>query len=316
MTRRKRGNNYKPPYYRDNYFQTASYNETLFRCMRDDILQVALSRFKWVNLPATCDARYLEWVLIHEGCATIAHPKEDPNYILTLRAVEQGQRNMYDNPRAWRAMGVTGETDFSCSWANAVFVWENETRFPIIQKINIWARELADIIRAKQINRFHTRMPLIISGASEQQFDMQNILKNITNGEPAIITTNGIDNIDVKVWNTNVEFLGVELTTEYENTWNVIYRELGIPSLPFKAERRVTAEVEAYENQNELAALSPLDTRRIAAKKYCDRFADYLPEGEFYPVWNKDVVSSNYDITHKYSTFLEQGGAAKQQWQK
>lgn len=307
MTRRKR-NTYKAPYYRDNYFQTVSYNETLFRCMRDDILQVALSRFKWVNLPDTCDARYLEWVLIHEGCATIAHPMDNPGYILSLRAVEQGPRNMYDNPRAWRAMGQTGETDFSCTWSNGVFMWENETRFPIIQKINIWARELADIIRSKQINRFHTRMPVIISGASEQQFDMQNILKNITNGEPAIITTNGIDNIDVKVWNTNVDFLGTDLTTEYENTWNVIYRELGIPSMPFKAERRVTAEVEAYENQNELAALSPLDTRRVAAKKYCDRFADNLPYGEFYPVWNKDVVSDNYNITHKFATFLEEGG--------
>lgn len=307
MTRRKRSRGFKPSY-RDNYFQTDSYNNALFLAMRDDIMQVALSRFKWVNLPPTCDARYLEWTLIHEGCATIAHPKSDPSCVLSLKAVQQGERNMYDNPRAWRAVGATGKTDFGCDWGNGVFIWDNETRYPVLSKINIWARELADIIRAKQINRFHMRMPVIISGASEHQFDMQNILKNISNGEPAIITTDGIENINVRVWNTGVEFLGETLTSEYENTWNIIYKELGIPSMPFKSERRVEAEVNSYKRQNQLAALSPLDMRRVAAKKYCERFGDSLADGEFYPVWNNDLITDNYELVHKFDTYLQSDG--------
>lgn len=304
MSRRKRKRAFRPSY-RDNYFQTDGYNNALYLAMRDDILQVAMSRFKWVNLPPTCDARYLEWILIHEGCATIAHPKSNPACVLSLKAVQQGEPNMYDNPRSWRAMGSTGKTDFKCDWSNGVFMWENESRYPLLSKINIWARELADIIRAKQINRFHQRMPVIISGASEHQFDMTNLLKNITNGEPAIITTDGIENINVKVWNTGVEFLGEELTNEYENTWNIIYRELGIPSMPVKSERRVEAEVSTYSSQNKLAALSPLDMRRTAAQKYCERFGDTLAHGDFYPVWNNDLISANYDLMHKWSTFMD-----------
>lgn len=304
MTRKKRNRKPFRPDYRDNYWQTDAYNQQLFLSMRDDILQVALSRFKWVNLPETCDARFLEWTLLHEGAATIAFPKGHEDMILSLRAVQQLSRNMYDNPKRWRAMGITGKTDFLCDWNNGVFMWENETRFPTLTKINIWARELADIIRAKQVNRFHQKMPVIISGASEHQFDMSNLLKQITNGEPAVITTNGIDNIDVKVWNTGVEFHGQDYTEEYENTWNIIYRELGIPSMPFKTERMVTAEVDNYSSQNKLAALSPLDTRRVAAEKFCERFHSILPKGDFYPVWNNDNISDNYDIVHRFDTLL------------
>lgn len=301
MSRKKR--NFRPNY-RDNYWQTEAYNQNLFYMLRDDITQLALSRFKWVNLPETCDARYLEWTLLYEGAATIAFPVRDPSKIMSLKMVQQGEPNCYDNPRSWDAIGATGRTRFRCTWSNGVVVFDNVTRYPLIQKINLWARELADIIRCKQVNRFSVKMPVIISGASESGFDMANLLKQISNGEPAVIATNGIDNVDVRVWNTDVPFLGKELTAEYENTWNIIYKELGIDSLPFKAERRIEDEVTDTMQPTELAALSPLDCRRSAAAKFCARFGEYLPEGPFYPVFNRDNVSDNYNIAHRFDTVM------------
>ena len=61
----------------DIYWASAAYNQRLFIMFRQQIIDLALTRFRWVNLPPTCDSRYLEWTLLFQGCATIAHPKSD-----------------------------------------------------------------------------------------------------------------------------------------------------------------------------------------------------------------------------------------------
>lgn len=272
------------------YWQSASYNERVFLMLRDDIINLALSRFKWVNLPETCDPRYLEWCLLFDGCATIAHPSGSDDLWLSLQAVQYDTPNMYGEPKAWRAQGDTGRTRFMVTPKNGVYIYDNLTRYPTIAKINIWARELADIIRVKQMNRFHQRIPLIITGAAEKTFDMTNLLKQIAGGELAIITTNGIDNIDVRAQPTQIPFIGSDLQAEYENTWNNVYRMLGIDSLPFKKERRIEDEVNSDKEPSELAALSPLECRRKAARKLNERFGLNISV-----VWHEDNASQNYN---------------------
>ena len=148
MSKGRRGykqhrNKYRPGS-QPTYWQTEAYNQQLFNMFRNDLIELALSRFRWLNLPETCNERFLEWTLLTEGAATLAFPNTG-NTVLSLRAVQQGAPNMYNEPRAWRALGITGKTDFMCNWGNAVWIWENRTRYPLLVKINIWARELADI---------------------------------------------------------------------------------------------------------------------------------------------------------------------------
>lgn len=42
------------------------------------MLNIALSRFKWLNLPKTCNAWFLEYNLLYYGYATIAYPHSKP----------------------------------------------------------------------------------------------------------------------------------------------------------------------------------------------------------------------------------------------
>ena len=306
MARRRR-KGYRPGY-RDNYWQTAAYNEHLFQMFRDDIINIAISRFKWVNLPKSCDARYLEMTLLYEGQATIAYPRSSEGMFLSLRAVMQDEPNMYGNPKRWRAIGQTGRTDFPCSWANGVFIRDSMTMYPLMTKINVWARELADIVRTAQVNRFHLKMPVIITGAAERSFDMGNIVKQITQGEPVIITTDGINDIDVKVWNTDVEFEGEALSAEFENAWAKVYRELGIDWVSHKSERMIEDEVKASVQPSEFTRLSPIMCRREAAEKLNDRFGKYLVDGDIDVVWNADNLSDNYNTASNLQTILDATG--------
>lgn len=300
--RKKRERSYS---YGDRYWQTANYNNRIYLMIRDDIINLALSRFRWVNLPETCNERYLENALLMDGCATIAQPIGSGSF-LSLNAISYGPPNMYGEPKKWFARGDGGRTRFMVTNDNGVFIYDNLTRYPLMTKIDLWAREIADIIRVKQINRFHQRIPLLITGAQERVFDMTNLLKQVTQGELAIITTDGISDIDVKAQPTEIPFIGEALQSEYENTWNNVYKMLGIDNLPFKAERRIEDEVTSTKEPTELAALSPLESRRNAAEKLNRRFGTNIEV-----VWRHDNISDNYDVISNlpmYNQMMNEGG--------
>lgn len=309
MSRGRRGYKQKRPYSpgsRQMYWQTEAYNQQLFDMFRNDLTELALSRFRWVNLPETCNERYLEWTLFNEGSATLAFPSKGDNRLLSLRAVQQGNVNMYDEPRKWRAMGATGRTDFMCDWSTGVWIWDNATRYPLAVKINIWARELTDIMRTKQINRFHMRLPMVITGPQDRTFDIQNFYKSIANGEPAVLGYSALDDLKLNAMlpERAREYVGDKLQEEWANTWDSIYRALGIDSMPFKEERMIEDEVNSTMQPTELAKLSPLNMRRIACDKLNARNGSKLaaPIGV---VWARDNISSNYDMRHRYDTIIE-----------
>ena len=311
MSKGRRGYKQRKPFrpgQQATYWQTEAYNQQLFNMFRNDLIELALSRFRWVGLPETCNERYLEWILLTEGAATLAYPSLTSETLLSLRCVQQGAPNMYDEPRAWRAMGATGKTDFMCNWTNGVWVWENSTRYPLMVKVNIWARELADIMRTKQINRYHMRMPLVITAPQDRTYDVQNFYKNIANGEPFVL---GYDNFaDIQTSATMPErareYIGDKLNEDWRNTWDAIYRELGIDSMPFKTERMIEDEVDSTMQPTELARLSPLTTRRTACDKLNARFGGKMAE-PMTVVWARDNITDNYDARHRYDTLLERG---------
>ncbi len=72
MARRKRSNS---QYGNKTLWRSAQRNKQFATMLRNEIIAMALSRYKWVNLPDTCDERYLEMILLTQGIATIAAPR-------------------------------------------------------------------------------------------------------------------------------------------------------------------------------------------------------------------------------------------------
>ena len=68
----------------DVYFQSAAFNIRVYEMYRQWLISLALNRFKWLNLPASCDERYLEWCLFFNGMATLAHPHGAEDLVLSL----------------------------------------------------------------------------------------------------------------------------------------------------------------------------------------------------------------------------------------
>ena len=163
-------------------------------------------------------------------------------------------------------------------------------------------------MRTKQINRFHMRMPFAITAPQDRTYDVQNFYKAIANGEPYVLAYDNFQDIQTTATMPQRarEYIGDKLQEEWANTWDAIYRELGIDSMPFKEERMIEDEVNSTMQPTELARMSPLNTRRDACDKLNARFGNRL-DAPITVVWSRDNLSSNYDISHRYDSMLERG---------
>lgn len=283
-------------------WQTAQQNRRIFLYYRDIMMKLALSRFKWVNLPETCDVRYLEWTLLRSGMATIAFPKELPGSFLSLKANANGRPNKYGLPTSWIALGDDG-TRFSCDATNGTMVYDSETRVPTMLGIEQYANELTHLRMTKRMNRLHQQIPFIMKGPQEKKNDMVNLFKQAAGGEVAVLATNGIDAIDYEALSTGVQYLGEELAQDEINVWNRVYTMLGIPNTTFKAERQTEDEIRGQKSPTDLIALSFLRERRKAADYLNEHFEGYL-SAPIQVVWNQDNVSENWNYYNNIETQL------------
>lgn len=278
-----------------SYWQSSRINRALYACFVTQAENVALSRFKWLGLPPTCDERWLERCLLFEGQATIAFPANMPGTFFSTKCAQSGPLNVYDNPTQWRSVGNDGWS-FEVNNANGVMVYDNLNRTPIMNQIDVMCRELVDCFRTKQINRMQQRSPYLIKGPRNKKFDLTQVIKQLFGGEPAVVGYQSMmDDITIEAINTQVPYLGRELQEDYENIWNQIYLLLGIRNLPYKSERRIESEVRTQNEPSDFNRLTALMARRQACDQLNRRFGEYLKE-PVRVVWNADNESENHDL--------------------
>ena len=167
--------------------------------------------------------------------------------------------------------------------------------------LEFFAHEIEDLYMTRRQNRFHQKTPFILEVPAGQQTAGVNVIKQISGGEMAIMATPGFtDSMKAQVLKTGVDYIGMELQNDIQNTWNAFYQSLGIKNLPMKMERQTADEINDYGEPTDLRALSELEERRAACDILNTRFARYL-DAPIEVVWNQDNISQNYN----YMTNLE-----------
>ena len=288
----KRNRNKKGQKFFDgNFWQSYDYNQRSYLKNLEWIMSLAINRFKWVNLPETCNARFLEQTLLKSGMATIAHDKNTPDIWLSLMCVNMSELNMYGEPTKWRAQGLNGETSFNVDWENGAIIYDNNSFSNPWNAIQIFARKLTHYERTEDVNLTHQQTPWIFSAPEEKKLELVNLMKQVAGGEPAIIGNHRMmDNIKYEVLSTQTPYLGTELALGKENVWREIYRWLGVSHLAVeKGDRLIEAEVKATAEPTTIKRMDALDARRKAANYLNDKF-----DLNIEVVFNDDTDSYNW----------------------
>lgn len=292
------------------YWQGADLNQRWAQFFRSQLLQIALARFRWVGLPDTCDQRYLELAILTNEVGTIAYNASAPEgsqRFYSLKCTPAGI-DMYGCPTTWRCIGDNG-TNFGASPLSGVVVYDNLLRSCTVNQIDLMARDLADIVRTKQVNRQHAKQPVVLVGDQAYRQQMLNVYKQIAGNEPAIIATRGMQHIQIDAVKTGADYIGDKLNEDFRETLNVALTMLGVSNLPFKAERQTADEVQDYEEPTELLSLSPLKARRQACDQFNERFAGRIiggvEVGEIRCVWGRDLESRVYNFVNDVERYME-----------
>lgn len=304
------GENFGKNFYGERYWESLDFNERWFMQFRWQIATLAQKRFRWINLPSTCDARFLELTLFYQGRATIAYPQTQKGVFYSTQAAENGRPNIYGYPSRWRSIGVNG-WQFNVTPANGVYIYDNSQRWPIASICDLYARELTDIQRTMQVNRFHQKIPLVITADQDKVLDLTNIAKQVGGGEPMILGYDSLRDVNAETLTDKpAPFIGGDLVEAQKYVWQQVYETLGVPNLTFKTERMIEDEVSTQESPSKLMLLDALNERRKAADALNRRFGKYLTRPikvEFNTDWESDM----YNDTHNFDKLAElEGGAS------
>lgn len=123
------------------------------------LMNLAISVFKWDNLPDGVDERMLEFWLLRDGFVGFFYDealKSDerrraPEGYAVLPMMIQGQWDIYEYPRDRRAYAVNG-FNYDCTEDNSVIIFQNYLRVPMWLTLWQYAARLAETQRTIDIN--------------------------------------------------------------------------------------------------------------------------------------------------------------------
>jgi hypothetical protein len=233
-----------------------------------------------------------------DGMATIAFPPSMRGTFFSTRAEYESILDVYDNPFQWDSIGNNGWR-FHCTMFNGALVRDNTTRFPLMEGINLYARELAQIRVTKNVNRFHQKMPVVWLVPQERKLDAINMVKQVAGGEPAVLAyPEFARDVQTMAMQTGVPYLAEQIAQDEANVWNRVYQMLGIENSTLKMERQTQDEINAHRSPSEIIRMASLAERRAACDHLNMMFPEYLTDGPISVEWNSDLESRNFNFQH------------------
>ncbi len=302
----KRNREKRRDFFNDRFWESANYNFRVYQLNFDMLLSLALNRFRWVNLPDTCDARFLEWTLHRNGVATLSFKEDEPTRIFTtLIATPHGVYNMYGYPTQWRAVGYDGLTDYEVTDANGALCYYAFSRISPWNALEIFARKMAHYNRTEDVNLTQQMSPWIGIAPQEKRQELINLFKQIEGGEPAVLGDTGLlDLVDkIKVLDIKVPLITEDLARSSQNVLNQALLYLGIPHLAFeKGERMIEDEARANTAPTNIMLLDCLQARR----QFCD-VVNKRFDLDIHVYFNDDIESYNFNYLNNIESQAQDG---------
>ena len=291
-------------FFADNFWQSANYNQRAYLKNMVMLISLAMNRFRWVGLPDTCDARYLEYVLHRYGQATICHPENMPDVWQSLNASPFGGFDVYGYPLKWRATGFGDATNYEVTPDTGDICYYSFSRNNPWNALEMFARKLTHYERTEDINLTHQHKPFIFLAPQEQQQQLVNLLKQVMGGEPAVLGDKGLGDLanSVTKIDTGVELITEDLARSKLNVLNDALMYLGIPHLAFeKGERMIEDEARANTAPTNIMLLDCLQARR----DFCKRMERFGMQLEVY--FNDDFESYNFNYLNNAEAMAQDG---------
>lgn len=240
-------------------------NTMVFHDYYSRLKNIAVSVFKWTDLPDTCNARFLEDTLFHYGRAIFV--KDPEMEYLNLKVSPFGSLNVYNEPVAFTAFGIGYEKVYKKD--DCVYIRNNPLEKSTESTIILYAERLAEIDLAIVTNIKAQKTPVLIRCDEKTRTSLKVVYEQYDGNMPVIFGAKSLAEKPLEVLATGAPFVADKLREEKRNVWNEVFEFLGINTNPSdqKKERLVRAEVNSNNEQIDIQSLTMLGSRQKACEE-------------------------------------------------
>ena len=241
--------------------------------------KIITSMFEWVNLPDTCDARYLEQCLYYDGQAALLwHP--DYGYV-NVRACDSGYINIYGLPTLLNCWSYSFNTMRNLYVPNSgegkdgecILVLNNQDRLPTCSTIEIFAALLCELKRTFDVSVKNAKHPILISCDQRQEQTLKRAYQQMDDNTPVIFADkNALSPDAIKAIRTDAPLILQELNDAKREIWNEFLTFAGISNLSEKRERLITSEADSNNELVNMNLQSMLVPRQEACRQFNEKY--------------------------------------------
>lgn len=231
------------------------------------IMLLARSVFRWKNLPADMDERWIEKFLFKDGaCVFYRNSKLG---IMVSQCNPSGELNNYEEPTSVTPVGIELEAEELKPGKDCVIIRNNDEMIPTSFPVQLFAYRLAEISRTIDINVNAQKTPVLVVTSEKQKLTLKNIYSQWNGFEPVIYGDKSLEAPELlRVLKTDAPIVFPELQIQKQKIWNECLTFLGINNANTeKRERLITDEVAANNNHIDLSADVLLKSRQKAAEQ-------------------------------------------------
>lgn len=231
----------------------------------DQLLNLAASRFKWNNLPESCDVDYLEMSEVLQGYC-IFFEDEVMGY-LTLTGALGGTMDVYRVPTR-REIIAPNRYRAERGPHDSVVIYNKISRHSDINMIIRFAKRLYDLDQTVDVNARAQKTPVLLTGPRSQRLTLKNLYKQFDGNEPVIFGYKDLDKNQIGVLKTEAPYVAGNIQQLKSNIWNEALTFLGITNTSVNKKERMLRDEATQMMGGALAnRLSYLSTRRKACDK-------------------------------------------------
>ena len=255
------------------------------------LTELCANRFEWTGLPDSVDVRFLETNLTWRGLA-VFYRDDNSGQFFVVQGAPSGAVNFMDEPTSYTIIAPDMQTTrlnampaydatpsgdtVKTGGPECVPIWCNYMRTPDLDVIYLYAHKLAKMDRSIEITADNMRKTKVLNAPEDQRLSFVNILKQIADGQEAVLGSPALDMGVVQVLDLGVDPLTLpNLMIAKSKLWNECMGLLGINNAnQDKKERLVAAEVGANDEQVQATRNIALNARQQA----CERINRLWPE--------------------------------------
>ena len=230
------------------------------------IINLFTNRFKWNGLPDYIPPAFLEQTLFFNG--RVAFIYDDVEEMFAVMNVNlTGMPDIYNVPDMRQVFAVTGYTE-TYGKDESVIIWDNPCASPFVITADLYAKQLANIWKTRDINILAQRTPIILKSTMEERLTWANVGNQYEMYVPMIKADTSLDMENIQALDLKAEWKAGALTELERLLWSQVLTDMGYESNPVdKKERLISQEVQGNNGETEGNRKLALNMRQRACEQ-------------------------------------------------